>query len=172
MAETRKITIEIITKEGSDTTPKPVGVQPENTESKEKASSEGKMLLKSVILNQGYNTAKRLIVQGVEANINNYLALSEDYMAENTYNLVKTTISKATGFTSSIISGATAGSVGGVAGAVVGGIIGGVGYGVSEVIGYQSRMSGYYRALNSSAIEKDYFSRKSGLYDNGKGTEN
>lgn len=173
MADTRKITIEIVQRDEGSATPQPTQVQVDsNNESQTKASSEGKLLLKSVILNQGYNTAKRLVIQGVEANINNYFSLTEDYMAENTYTMIKSSISKITSAGSAVLSGAMAGSVAGPVGAGIGAVIGAVGFGVSEFFGFQTRMSGYYRALNSSAIEKDYFSRRAGLVDDGKGTEN
>lgn len=170
MAETRKITIEIITKSENGTTPQ----QPDNEpEEKEKASSEGKTLLKSFILNQSYQTAKKLIVQSVDASVNNYISLTEDYMAENTYNKVKTTVSKITSAGSMIVGGAVAGGqVGGFVGAIIGGTIGAIGWGVSEYINYQARMGAYYRTLNASNIEKDYMRRRSGLYDDGKGTLN
>lgn len=169
MAEMRKITIEIIQKNEQEQ-PKPT---PQEDETQKEKSSEGKTLLKSVILNQSYQTAKRLIVQSVEASVNNYISLSEDYFAENTYNKVKTTISKVTSASSSILGGAIAGGqVGGWVGAIVGGTIGAIGWGVSEYINYQARMGAYYRTLNASNIEKDYMRRRSGLYDDGKGTLN
>lgn len=168
MAEVRKITIEIVQK-GEEGTPKP----PDDTKPQEKASSEGKTLLKSVILNQGYQTAKRLVIQGVNASISNYLALSEDYMAENVINNVKLSISKFTSLGSTVLSGAVAGGqVGGFVGAIVGGTIGMIGWGASEYLSYQARMGAYYRSLNASNIEKDYMRRRSGLYNDGRGTEN
>lgn len=167
MAEVRKITIEIVQK-GEEGTPKP----PDDTKAQEKASSEGKTLLKSVILNQGYQTAKKLVIQGVKANINNYIALSEDYFAENTYQNVMTAVSKFTSLASTVASSTMIGAKAGPVGAVAGLVIGTIGWGVSEYMAYQERMSGYYRALNSSIINKDYARRKSGYYDGGRGTEN
>lgn len=173
MAETRKITIELIQRNEYDAVPSPTPVTPEaNNDTQTKVSSEGKMLLKSVILNQGYNTAKRLIIQGVESGLSNYFALSEDYLAENTYNNVKTSISKVTGFASSVLGGMTAGGMAGPVGAGVGAVIGAVGWGTSEFFSYSTRMSSYYRNLNASNIERDYFSRRAGLVNGGKGTEN
>lgn len=168
MAETRKITIEIIQKNEQEQPEKP-----EDDKEQKKASSEGKTLLKSVILNQGYQTAKKLVIQSVEASVDRYLTLTEDYMAQNTYNMVKTSISKMTNAGSTIIGGAIAGAkVGGVAGAVAGVVIGTIGWGVSEYISYQSRMSGYYRSLNASNIEMNYARKRAGLVDGSRGTEN
>lgn len=168
MAETRKITIEIIQKNEQEQPEKP-----EDDKEQKKASSEGKTLLKSVILNQGYQTAKKLVIQSVEESVDRYLTLTEDYMAQNTYNMVKTSISKMTSAGSTIIGGALAGAkVGGVYGAVAGIVIGTIGWGVSEYISYQSRMSGYYRSLNASNIEINYSRKRAGLVDGSRGTEN
>lgn len=174
MADTRKITIEIIQKSEGEDTPTPT---PDNTGSntteKKKTDSEGKTLLKSVILNQGYNTAKQMVIQSVEASVNRYMTLTEDYMAQNTYNKVKTSISKAVSAGSAIIGGAVSGGqVAGPAGAAVGAIIGTIGYASSEFISYQSRMSSYNSSLNASNISIDYARRRAGLTDGSRGTEN
>ncbi len=169
MADTRKITIEIIQKNEGDDTPK----IPDEDKDKKKSDSEGKTLLKSVILNQGYKVAKKLVIQGVESSMNRYLTLSEDYMAQNVYNAVKVSIDKATTAGTAIIGGGLAGAkVAGVPGAIAGIVIGSVGFGVSEFLSYQSRMSGYYRTLNASNIEMSFARKRAGLMDGSKGTEN
>ena len=168
MADTRKITIEIIQKSEGGDTPE----LPNDNQAQEKTSSEGKSLLKSVILNQGYNTAKQMVISSVEASVNHYLTLTEDYMAQNTYNKVKVAISKVTSASSAIIGSAVAGSVAGPVGTAVGAIIETIGYGTSEFISYQSRMSGYYRSLNASNIDIDYAKRRTGLTNGSRGTEN
>lgn len=168
MAETRKITIEIIQTDGS--TPKPTPVKP--SDDSDKASNEGKTLLKSVILNQGYKVAKQMIVSSVEASVNRYLTLTEDYMAQNTYNAVKTSISKITTGSSAIVGSAMAGSIVGPIGTAVGAVIGTIGFATSEFISYQSKMSSYYRALNASNIEMNYARKRAGLTDGSRGTEN
>lgn len=169
MADTRKITIEIIQKTEGDDTPK----TPDNDKDKKKTDSEGKTLLKSVILNQGYSVAKKLVIQGVESSMNRYLTLSEDYMAQNTYNAVKTSINKLSSAGSAILGGAVAGAkAAGPFGAVAGIVIGTVGYGVSEFLSYQSRMSSYFRALNASNAEMNFARKRAGLIDGSKGTEN
>lgn len=171
MSDTRKITIEIVQIDGNTGVVKQT--QNEDASDQKKASSEGAMLLKSVILSQGYNTAKRMIINSVNASINNYITLSEDYMAENTVNAIKTSISKATSIGGSLISSTMAGGmVAGIPGAVAGLVIGGTGTAFNELLSYQSRMSSYYQALNASNISKDYAKRRSGYTDNGKGTEN
>lgn len=169
MADTRKITIEIIQKAEGDDIPK----TPDEDKDKKKSDNEGKALLKSFILNQGYKVAKKMVIQSVEASVNRYLTLTEDYMAQNTYNMVKISIDKANAAGTTIIGGAITGAiVGGFIGAGVGAVIGTVGLGVSEFINYQSRMSGYFRALNASNIEMNYARKRAGLMDGSKGTEN
>ncbi len=170
MADTRKITIEIIQKSSENTdTPS----MPTETKAQETTKSEGNVLLKSFILNQSYNTAKQIVISTVESSVNRYLTLTEDYMAQNTYNKVKTDISKLASAGSAIIGGATSGAiVGGLPGAVAGAVIGTIGFASSEYISMQSRMSSYYRSLNASNIQADYSQRRLGLTDNSRGTEN
>lgn len=172
MSDTRKITIEILQTDKSTGAVKETTQNVEATDQKN-ASNEGSLLLKSVILNQGYNVAKKSVINAVNASINNYIALSEDYMAENTYNAIKTSISKATSIGGSLVSSAMAGGmVAGLPGAVAGFVIGGVGTTFNELLSYQSRMSSYYQSLNATNISKDYARRRSGYTDNGKGTDN
>jgi hypothetical protein len=173
MSETRKITIEIIQTNKSTGTTMPTEQTNKDDVDQKKASGEGATLLKSFILNQGYQTAKKMIIGTVEASISNYLTLSEDYMAENTINKVKTAISKVTSIGGTILSSTLAGAqMGGGVGAVAGMVIGSTTAVYNEVLSYQTRMSSYYQSLNASNISKDYAKRRSGYVDSGKGTEN
>lgn len=172
MADTRKIVVELVQREEGSAIPQPTPTPSGDTKTKEKTTSEGKILLKSVILNQGYNTAKRLVIQGVQANINHYFALSEDYMGENTYNNVMATLNNIKGMASSVIGGAVAGSVAGPIGAGVGALIGATSGVVSNYLSFQQRMSSYYQNLNASNYQTAYARKRAGLTDGGKGTEN
>lgn len=171
MADTRKITIEIITSDAN--TGQTNAISTQDTSEVQSAKSEGKTLLKSVILNQSYQTAKKLVIQTVDAGLNRYLTLSEDYLAQNTINNVKTIINKVSSAGSTIMGGITSGAtVGGPVGAIVGGVISAVGWGASEYISYQSRMSGYYANLNASNIETSYAQKRAGYTNGSRGTEN
>lgn len=175
MADVRKITIEILQKEdgGGANVPTPQGQ--DTTENIERTSpqKESSGLLKNYIFNQAMQNAKQMTIRTIEANIDHYLALSEDYFAENTMAMAKGYINHLSSGASSIVGGAIAGAqIGGVYGAVAGAVIGTISWGVNEVITYQTKMSSFYRSLNASNVNLDYARRRAGLTDGGKGTEN
>jgi hypothetical protein len=37
---------------------------------------------------------------------------------------------------------------------------------------YQSKLSGYYTALNATKLQTEWGARRAGLYDDGRGTDN
>lgn len=175
MADVRKITIEILQKEdgGGANVPTPQGQ--DTTENIERTSpqKESSGLLKNFIFNQAMQNAKQMTIRSIEASIDHYLSLSEDYMAENVMAIAKGCINHLSNAGSSIIGTAMAGAtVGGVYGAIAGAVIGTISFGVNEVITYQTKMSSFYRNLNASNINIDYARRRAGLTDGGKGTEN
>lgn len=173
MADLREIKISIELSENGN------AVAPEQPKAEDMADTNGKTregsgtLIKSLILNQGYQTAKSLIIQGVDAHLNRQFALNEDYMGETTYNNAKNLISKVTSVASSIGSATIMGaSAGGFVGAVIGFTIGAVGVGVSDYISIQAKKSSYFRNINASNIEVAYARQRAGLVDGSKGTEN
>ena len=171
MADVRMIRITLDLNDGTGT---PIS-EPKTEEAIDKngKTKEGNVLIKSVILNQGYQTAKRLIIQGVDANINRTFALNEDYMGETTYQNAKNIISKVASWSTSIVSSTLAGaSMGGIVGAIAVGGLTTVGIGVSEFIGIQAKSSQYFRAINSSNAEMNFARQRAGLYDGSMGTEN
>lgn len=174
MSEVRKITIELLQRdESGQIAPTPQGQDTSRNIERTSPQRESSGLLKNYIFNQAMQNAKQMTIRTVEANIDHYLSLSEDYFAENTMAMVKGYISHLSSGASSIIGGAMAGAqVGGVYGAVAGAVIGTISWGYNEVIGYQTKMSSYYRSLNASNVNLDYARRRAGLVDGGKGTEN
>lgn len=171
MAELRMVRIAIELNEGGsggDATPRVE--EQSDTGGKTK---EGNVLFKSLILNQGYQTAKRLVLQSIDANLNRNFSLNEDYMGETTYQNAKNMISKMTSYASSVASATIMGaSVGGFVGAVIGFGISAVGIGVSEYTNTQAKKSQYFRSLNASNIEVGYARQRAGLIDGSMGTEN
>ena len=174
MAETRKVTIELVQREEHTYTPTPTPSGADNVgNTSKKVSGEGKVLTKSVILNQGYHQAKSLIISGVDASINRYLSLNEDYMGETVYNNAKTTIGKITGLGGAIMSGYTVGSMTGTpVGMAIGVGVAVVGWGANEFLSYQQKMSGYYQSLNASNFQTAFMRKRAGLTDGSHGTEN
>ena len=175
MADTRKIVVEINTKSQTVGANQQSVNQVTSKREREVADNTGEgslIMAKSVLLNQAINVAKKSIERAVTTSIDRYLTLTEDYMAENTYQNTIMAINKATSFAGSVYVGAKVGAVGGAVGSLVGAGIGAVGWGVNEVISYQSRMSGYYRQINASNITRAYYSKRAGLIDGGRGTDN
>lgn len=180
MADTRKITIDIISK----TTSAGNNQAEKATESTGEVKSDLTTLLhpiktaesntlgKNILVYQAYQQAKKAIVTSVNATFTRYYSLSEDYIGENNYKNTMTAISKVTGFGTSVIGGAIAGSQLGVVGAVAGAVIGAVGYGVTEYLSYNSKISSYYQNLNATNYQTSFQQTRAGLTNGGKGTEN
>lgn len=180
MADTRKITIEI--KSENNSTP--------NNQAKNEKSSDGSLtktletllhpiqsiekatLGKNVLVYQAYNQAKSQVATSIEITLNKRFTLKEDYMAQNTYNVIKSEISKTTSAYASVIGGAIIGSKLGGVGAIIGGAIGGIGYGISSVISYQNTLSSYNQSLNASNYAISFARTRAGLTNGGRGTEN
>ena len=169
MAENRKITIEI------------VETQKETKQKSETANEEGdylslrdlwnpgkaieKMTLgKSVFINQAYSQAKNIVSSALTTGLNQYFKLNEDYIAQNSYNNLMTSVSK----TKSLVSTALAGAQFGPGGLVAAG----VGWAITEVISYRAKLSNYYSSLNSTNYNTEFSRTRAGLVDNGRGTEN
>ena len=167
--DTRKITIEILN------TTRTIGdsegykndkindlIQPMNNATKKKEKS---LFGKAYLVLQAYNTVKNLAQSSTEMSINRYFNMSENYLAENTFNNVKQSLNKAAGFASSVIAG----------GYVAGGIGAAIGAGafvVNEWMSFNNTLSGYYSSLNASNFGTQFSNTRASLYNNGRGTEN
>ena len=166
MADTRKIVIEIQNISKNEATQQVEPAQPQQQGNGTASdNSEAKTLGKSVILNQALHQAKSMIVNTVRRDANRYFSLGEDYLAETTYNNIETAISKGVGLATAIGGGA-------MVGGPIGAIIGAGAWGYSEAISYRDRMSGYYQNLNASRIQSGFESKRAGLTDGSRGTEN
>lgn len=134
---------------------------------------ENKTIGKTIALNMAWQQAKEIAVQSIDFQINRYATLKEDYLTQNTYNNVKTTIKRTTGLFSTMTGGAITGmQVAGPYGAIAGVLIAGIGYGISDSIALKSRLSGYYQDLNSSNANTAFSRQRAGLSNDGRGTEN
>ena len=169
-AETRKITIEILT--GNQTTTS----EPKKTTEKEKDEFLNKLLHpvktlekatlgKNVFINQVYSQSKQLISQTLSSSINRYFDLSEDYILENSYRNTMTTIGKAKSVATTVISGA-------IVGGPVGGVVAALGWSGSEFLQNQASLSSYYQSINATNMQTNFSRTRAGLVDNGRGTEN
>ena len=108
-----------------------------------------------------------------EINFSRYTRLSEDYMANNSISLVKSAVSQATSFISSVGSAAMAGAaVGGLPGAAVSSAIAAATYGIKSWIQTKEAESKFYQTLNASRSQSAFSLQRAGLTDGGRGTEN
>lgn len=172
--EVRKIRIEIVQTDGTSENPQTMPVGDINTTynvpkitSKNSVSkiNEIKQTSKSVLLHKTYDLAKKTIIQTIDANLNQYFNLSEDYLAETTYSNVKKTLSKIGGLGLAISGGFAFGGP-------IGAGISLIGYGISESINFQSRLSSFYQDLNATNYQSNFNQVRSGLINGSKGTEN
>lgn len=167
MADSRKITIEILGGDGQQNSSGAEG-KLEQTVGKIINPMKNKGLsqnAQTILLNQAFEQVKKLTIQAADLTINRFYTLSEDYIGQTNYNNIRTLISKGTGFITSVAGGA-------IAGGPAGAIISGIGYIGSEFISNQAALSSRYQELNAANINIEFSRKRSGLYDEGRGTEN
>ena len=116
---------------------------------------------------------KGLATESVMFTLNRNYKLTEDYLSQNDLNNIQKTLGKAGSLASSIIAGATAGSAifPGV-GTAVGAAVGAVASIATEAISGASTLSEYYSNLNAASYQSGFSSRRAGLTNEGRGTEN
>ena len=165
MSDVRKITVELKVNNGSSKASGEGGqVNIENAVAPVE-NDDSKALGKSVLVNQAYSRAKSLVLDNGDWAINRYFNLREDYLNENTYLALKTTVTKVASAASTIATGY---AVGGVAGAV----IAGVAWTGNEAFTQVKRYNTYFTAVNESNISLEFGRTRAGLVNNGRGTEN
>lgn len=176
MAEIRKIVIEIGVSPNnnnnngggsSSSLTKPLKQQKFKNSLKSEMEIENEQAKQQMtsIVKMGVEKSLQIIKQSASLGMKRYFSLTEDYIGENNLNNFSTTVSKVSGLVSSIKTGFETGGA-------AGGIIGAVTWGVSEYIGYQSRINSYYSSLNATNYNTSYERTRAGLVDNGRGTEN
>lgn len=167
MSDAKKIIIEIVSSSNEEINEGNNGESPllkllpkeEQKKQKKKKSAE------EMFLNYAGQKAMSTLGSSISLSINRYFSLQEDYLAENLYNNIKTTLSKGTSLYGNIAAGA---AVGGAVGAAVGAVTWVIGEGINQM----QRYSGYYAQLNATNAQTEFSQKRAGLYDNGRGTEN
>lgn len=119
---------------------------------------------------QIYDNAKQTLLNGIDYAITRHNNLTEDYLAENQYKVIKGSYQKISGFFSSVGNGAIQGASFGTTGAIVGALVSGVSWGVKETTSYNQRWSSYHQQLNAVNFNTQFNSKRAGLYDGGRGT--
>ena len=181
MAETRKITIEILGdgltsssgNKAKDPQQKLDAVLKKQALAEKKALEENALLFKSYLLNSTWQQSKNLLTNAFSTNLDRMLNLKENYLAQNEYNNFKVGISKATSFIGTVASGAITGAqIGGGYGAVAGAVIGTAGWVGNQIIDNRANLSSYYQNLNTLNYNTGFSRTRAGLVDGGRGTEN
>lgn len=181
MADTRKITIEILNVEngngGESEKSGNIGADDNVGKTINKIMhpikyTESVTIGKTVILNQAYQHAKQMLSQTIDLSLNRYYTLTEDYLGQTNYQHIRTAYGKVTGLASAIAGGAMAGSITGPGGAVVGAIISAASWGVNQYVQNKANLSNYYQDLNASNFNTEFNRTRAGLVNEGRGTEN
>lgn len=183
MADTRDITITIISKNGDEenihdeNAGKGQPVNPTNKNTKVtsylKSSNDPNKYAQAAAAFIAISGAKQLLENTIQLTLNRYYNMSENYISQNEYRNIMTGVSKVASLGGTIVSGATSGFfIGGPVGGVVGGLVAGLGWGANEYVNAQATKSQYYSQINASNINVAYMRERAGLYMNGKGTEN
>jgi hypothetical protein len=180
MADTRKITIEILNSEsGSNDSEKSGNIGADDNIGKTInkimhpiKSAENVTIGKTVILNQAYQQAKQMLTQTIDLSLNRYYTLTEDYLGQTNYQHIRTAYGKVTGLASSIAGGAMTGGMAGPVGAAIGAVIGATSWGINQTIQNQANLSGYYQDLNAANFNMQFNRTRAGLVNEGRGTDN
>lgn len=178
MADTRKITIEILSGDNVSTKSKKEK-KPENEikkaiDKKLHPIKNSKFAETSayIVLNQAWQQTKQRLTQAADFSIGRYYSLTEDYLAQTNYQNIKTIIGKGSNAASSIIGGTITGSYAGPVGAAFGFVIGAASWYAGEYIQNKSNLSSYYQDLNATNFNTQYSQTRAGLINGGRGTEN
>lgn len=173
MAEVRKVVVEVVAAETGDGQPNhDINEEIDKNQPSANKSVFDKEKFKQYAKEQ-LNRTKEIAVGFATSEFNRYVSLSEDYLAENTYNQVTSTISAARRAYSSIKSGATTGmSFGGPWGAAIGAVVGVAEFGITTAVDYRKKMSSYNKQLNETNITTAYQAGRMNLIDGGQNTSN
>lgn len=180
MADTRNIVIELKLKDSNGGN----SLSSKSTEDKKESELDLSALLhpiktvekntlgKNVVVFQAYQYAKSAIKQMAMYEINKYYSLTENYKAQQDMSNSLTSISKVTGFGSTIVAGAMTGSSLGPVGTVAGAIVAAVGYAANEGIQTYQRFEQQNRNLATMNVQSSFQLTRMGLIDGGRGSYN
>lgn len=120
-----------------------------------------------------FDQAKSIVTSAFNAEVNRFFTLTENYVAERSYNGIKQTINTATGFLGAMGAGAIAGAkAGGGYGAIIGAVLSGGGYIANSFINSAATMSSYQQSLNATVAQTNFSASRASLINNSEGTEN
>lgn len=184
MADTRKITIEILGRSSNASSQKPFDDDEENEDPYKALKEAKKRQFKrpegpsfsntaSFILYDGIKSSIQIFKTSIETSVNRNFSLTENYIGQQDYQNTKNIINKGKSFIGSLATGFVAGAAtGGVGGSVIGSVIGAVTWGANQQIQHKTDLSSYYQQLNAANFNTQFNRTRAGLVNEGRGTDN
>ena len=163
--ETRKIVIEIVSKEATTKSQKIIG-KVQNTESTETLETvkEG-TLVSSVVVNQAFTQVKGLVKNAALYYTNKHFTLKENYIMQRNVDNALTTINKVASFGTSVVGGFLIGNVPGA-------VVAAVGWAANEAFTVFKQQDQAMMGLNTTNIQTAFQRTRAGLSNGSRGTQN
>ena len=163
--ETRKIVIEIVSKEATTKSQKIIDkVQKRETTETIETIKEG-TLVSSLVVNQAFTQVKGLVKNAALYYMNKHFTLKENYLMQRNVDNALTTINKVASFGTSVAGGFLLGSVPGAAVAAVGWV-------ANEAFTVFKRQDQTMMGLNTTNIQTAFQRTRAGLSNGSRGTQN
>lgn len=163
--ETRKIVIEIVSKEASTPSQKIIDkVQKTDTTQTIETIKDG-TLISSLVVNQAFNQVKGLVKNAAFYYMNKNFTLKENYIRNRDVENALTSINKITSLGTSVAGGFLLGNVAGAA-------VAAAGWAANEAFTAFKRQDQAMMGLNTTNIQNAYQRTRAGLNDGGRGTQN
>ena len=163
--ETRKIVIEIVSKEATTKSQKIIDkVQKTDTTETIETVKEG-TLVSSLVVNQAFTQVKGLVKNAALYYMNKNFTLKENYLMQRNVDNALTSINKVVSFGTSVAGGFLLGNVAGAA-------VAAVGWAANEAFTIFKRQDQAMMGLNTTNIQTAFQQTRAGLNDGSRGTQN
>lgn len=163
--ETRKIVIEIVSKEATTKSQKIIDkVQKTDTTETIETVKEG-TLVSSLVVNQAFTQVKGLVKNAALYYMNKNFTLKENYLMQRNVDNALTSINKVVSFGTSVAGGFLLGNVAGAA-------VAAVGWAANEAFTSFKRQDQAMMGLNTTNIQTAFQQTRAGLSDGSRGTQN
>ena len=182
MADDRRIVIELKNISGDDTAASKTNDTAEkNSKDLQKVvqtlfhpikTLEKETIGRNAVVAYAFGEAKQIVLTAARYQLNKYFTLREDYEGEVDFTNMMTTITKVTGFATTVGAGALVGAkTGTVTGTLIGAGIGATGYVVKEIYAAKERRLQQEITINSNNAQSQFQQTRLGL-TTGRGVTN